>query len=48
MGGLSVFMRFTSSCLMVSNFALCGMPFMAGFYSRAQHSSMFVSLIMVC
>ena len=34
MGGLSVYMPFTSSSLMVSNFALCGMPFLAGFYSR--------------
>jgi len=34
MGGLSVYMPFTSSCLMVSNFAVCGMPFMAGFYSK--------------
>nr|WNL53777.1 NADH dehydrogenase subunit 5 [Microtermes sp. B MLW-2023a] len=33
MGGLSVCMPFTSSCLMVSNFALCGMPFLSGFYS---------------
>nr|AQP29965.1 NADH dehydrogenase subunit 5 [Microtermes sp. 1 TB-2017] len=33
MGGLSVYMPFTSSCLMVSNFALCGMPFLSGFYS---------------
>lgn len=33
-GGLSVYMPFTSSCLMVSSFALCGMPFLAGFYSR--------------
>nr|AQP29204.1 NADH dehydrogenase subunit 5 [Cyrilliotermes angulariceps] len=33
MGGLSVCMPFTSSSLMVSNFALCGMPFLAGFYS---------------
>nr|YP_009351437.1 NADH dehydrogenase subunit 5 [Termes comis]AQP29596.1 NADH dehydrogenase subunit 5 [Termes comis] len=33
MGGLSVYMPFTSSSLMVSNFALCGMPFLAGFYS---------------
>nr|ASY98334.1 NADH dehydrogenase subunit 5 [Deroplatys lobata] len=34
MGNLSVFMPLTSSCLMVSNFALCGMPFLAGFYSK--------------
>nr|WMY24175.1 NADH dehydrogenase subunit 5 [Nasutitermes sp.] len=33
MGGLSIYMPFTSSSLMVSNFALCGMPFLAGFYS---------------
>nr|AQP30108.1 NADH dehydrogenase subunit 5 [Microtermes sp. A TB-2017] len=33
MGGLSIGMPFTSSCLMVSNFALCGMPFLSGFYS---------------
>nr|AIY61978.1 NADH dehydrogenase subunit 5 [Anoplotermes group nr. E1 TB-2014] len=33
MGGMSVYMPFTSSCLMVANFALCGMPFLAGFYS---------------
>jgi NADH-ubiquinone oxidoreductase chain 5 len=34
MGGLSVYIPFTSSSLIVSNFALCGMPFLAGFYSR--------------
>jgi len=34
MGGLSVYMPFTSASLMVSNFALCGIPFLAGFYSR--------------
>jgi NADH-ubiquinone oxidoreductase chain 5 len=34
MGSLSVYMPFTSSSLIVSNFALCGMPFLAGFYSR--------------
>nr|AQP30579.1 NADH dehydrogenase subunit 5 [Odontotermes sp. BDIT085] len=33
MGGLSICMPFTSSSLMVSNFALCGIPFLAGFYS---------------
>nr|YP_010946577.1 NADH dehydrogenase subunit 5 [Margattea concava]WGO57295.1 NADH dehydrogenase subunit 5 [Margattea concava] len=34
MGSLSIQMPFTSSCLMVSNFSLCGMPFLAGFYSK--------------
>jgi NADH-ubiquinone oxidoreductase chain 5 len=34
MGGLSVYIPFTSSSLIVSNFALCGMPFLAGFYSK--------------
>jgi len=34
MGGLSLYMPFTSSCLMVSEFALCGMPFLAGVYSK--------------
>ena len=34
MDGLSICMPFTSSCLMVSNFALCGMPFLSGYYSR--------------
>nr|YP_010533958.1 NADH dehydrogenase subunit 5 [Condylostylus luteicoxa]UXX49972.1 NADH dehydrogenase subunit 5 [Condylostylus luteicoxa] len=33
MGGLSIHMPFTSSCFNVANFALCGMPFLAGFYS---------------
>nr|QZP41042.1 NADH dehydrogenase subunit 5 [Geoscapheus dilatatus] len=34
MGNLPFQMPLTSSCLMVSNFALCGMPFLAGFYSK--------------
>nr|YP_010946564.1 NADH dehydrogenase subunit 5 [Jacobsonina aliena]WGO57282.1 NADH dehydrogenase subunit 5 [Jacobsonina aliena] len=34
MGNLSFQMPLTSACLMVSNFALCGMPFLAGFYSK--------------
>ena len=33
-GGLSVCMPFTSSSLMVSDFTLCGVPFLAGFYSK--------------
>ena len=32
MGGLSIYIPFTSSSLMVSNFALCGIPFLARFY----------------
>nr|YP_010827567.1 NADH dehydrogenase subunit 5 [Raptrix fusca]WFD61163.1 NADH dehydrogenase subunit 5 [Raptrix fusca] len=34
MGNMSICMPFTSTCLMISNFALCGMPFLAGFYSK--------------
>nr|QRZ60669.1 NADH dehydrogenase subunit 5 [Prosthiochaeta sp. CAU WL-2019511] len=34
MGGLSFFMPLTSSCFNVANLALCGMPFLAGFYSK--------------
>nr|WGO57984.1 NADH dehydrogenase subunit 5 [Pseudophoraspis clavellata] len=34
MGSMSFQMPLTSSCLMISNFALCGMPFLAGFYSK--------------
>nr|UQJ75281.1 NADH dehydrogenase subunit 5 [Proneotermes latifrons] len=34
MGNLSFQMPFTSVCLSVSSFALCGMPFLAGFYSK--------------
>nr|YP_010946772.1 NADH dehydrogenase subunit 5 [Pseudoglomeris montshadskii]WGO57529.1 NADH dehydrogenase subunit 5 [Pseudoglomeris montshadskii] len=34
MGGMSFQIPLTCSCLMISNFALCGMPFLAGFYSK--------------
>jgi len=34
MGGLSLYMPFIFSRLMVSEFALCGMPFLAGVYSK--------------
>nr|YP_009504365.1 NADH dehydrogenase subunit 5 [Graphomya rufitibia]AWX64112.1 NADH dehydrogenase subunit 5 [Graphomya rufitibia] len=34
MGGLSSVMPLTSACFNVANLALCGMPFLAGFYSK--------------
>nr|YP_010946447.1 NADH dehydrogenase subunit 5 [Calolamprodes beybienkoi]WGO57165.1 NADH dehydrogenase subunit 5 [Calolamprodes beybienkoi] len=34
MGSISLQMPLTSSCLSISSFALCGMPFLAGFYSK--------------
>nr|YP_007507019.1 NADH dehydrogenase subunit 5 [Delias hyparete]AFN05169.1 NADH dehydrogenase subunit 5 [Delias hyparete] len=34
MGGLSLFIPMTSLCFNISNLALCGIPFLAGFYSK--------------
>nr|QVT11065.1 NADH dehydrogenase subunit 5 [Psilogramma menephron] len=34
MGGISFYLPMTSLCLNISNMALCGIPFLAGFYSK--------------
>lgn len=34
MGSLTIFMPLTIACLNVANLALCGFPFLAGFYSK--------------
>nr|YP_009333639.1 NADH dehydrogenase subunit 5 [Monema flavescens]AOV94108.1 NADH dehydrogenase subunit 5 [Monema flavescens]ATO90161.1 NADH dehydrogenase subunit 5 [Monema flavescens] len=34
MGGMSFFMPLTCLCMLISNLALCGIPFLAGFYSK--------------
>nr|QII42120.1 NADH dehydrogenase subunit 5 [Promalactis odaiensis] len=34
MGGLSFYIPLTSLCMNISNLALCGIPFLAGFYSK--------------
>nr|YP_003345041.1 NADH dehydrogenase subunit 5 [Telchinia issoria]ACT83180.1 NADH dehydrogenase subunit 5 [Telchinia issoria] len=34
MGGINLYIPLTSLCLNISNMALCGIPFLAGFYSK--------------
>ena len=33
-GGISLYIPLTSLCINISNIALCGIPFLAGFYSK--------------
>nr|WAU48178.1 NADH dehydrogenase subunit 5 [Abrota ganga] len=34
MGGISIYIPLTALCMNISNLALCGIPFLAGFYSK--------------
>nr|YP_009441832.1 NADH dehydrogenase subunit 5 [Xylosandrus germanus]AOY39585.1 NADH dehydrogenase subunit 5 [Xylosandrus germanus] len=50
MGGQINFLPLSCMCMSISNFALCGIPFMAGFYSKdliAEFLSMSVSGVLV-
>nr|YP_009441845.1 NADH dehydrogenase subunit 5 [Ips sexdentatus]AOY39598.1 NADH dehydrogenase subunit 5 [Ips sexdentatus] len=51
MGGLAILnLPLTSACMNISNFALCGLPFMSGFYSKdliAEALSMQYTSVMV-
>nr|YP_010597228.1 NADH dehydrogenase subunit 5 [Polyommatus amorata]WAK98813.1 NADH dehydrogenase subunit 5 [Polyommatus amorata] len=42
MGSLSIYIPMTSLCLNISNLSLCGIPFLAGFYSKDLILEMFI------
>nr|YP_010315912.1 NADH dehydrogenase subunit 5 [Leptocorisa lepida]UNA68818.1 NADH dehydrogenase subunit 5 [Leptocorisa lepida] len=34
MGGMVMYLPYTSTCFSIANFSLCGLPFLSGFYSK--------------
>nr|YP_009441910.1 NADH dehydrogenase subunit 5 [Trypodendron domesticum]AOY40118.1 NADH dehydrogenase subunit 5 [Trypodendron domesticum] len=46
MGGIIKFMPLTMICMNISNFALCGLPFLSGFYSKDLIAEILSSTVM--